>query len=456
MAWSVARACLQAVTIDEADTYVALVAPGNLWAASANNHVLNTLLMRVSTAIFGASAFTLRLPALFGAALYLAAVYCLVRLISPRRVLQGALFVCLTCNPLVMDYLVAARGYSMAMAFLLWMVVLAARYREAKLVRTCVLISLSAGLCVSANFSFAIADALTAFALYIWIVRQHRGEYLKILGALVFPGLALGLAITGPVLPHWSRSQLTWGADSLSQMVTGLIRSSVNSPLGTALYLTLSVLAVWRMTMLLLEMPVENQLQPLANPLAVICGTVWLAAVVCHEVLLLAYGIPLPLDRTALWLVLLFFVMAGAMAAPRLPSPAGRFSGHALAAILVLTAGYNLTCLRLTYFHEWKYDADIRNVYQVLAAYNHRDGLVSISANWRYVAALNCYRLLSGRESFEQIPGPPAALGDYPTGYRAYVLYYPVDHDFIGRQGLRVVYHGEFTGAAVAVRPDPR
>src|ERR1017187_3604883 len=47
--WAGARACVQSITIDEADTYLTWVArhdPSH-WEAASNNHVLNSLLMRL-------------------------------------------------------------------------------------------------------------------------------------------------------------------------------------------------------------------------------------------------------------------------------------------------------------------------------------------------------------------------------------------------------------------------
>ena len=77
--WAVARACVQSITIDEADTYLAWVARPNPshWEAASNNHVLNSLLMRLFTSVFGVSHLTVRAPALLGAAIYIAAIYLL-------------------------------------------------------------------------------------------------------------------------------------------------------------------------------------------------------------------------------------------------------------------------------------------------------------------------------------------------------------------------------------------
>src|SRR5581483_9457359 len=73
--WVVARACVQSVTIDEADTYLySVLPPGpSPFNPTSNNHVLNSLLMRLVTMIFGASHLTLRIPTLLGAGLFIAA-----------------------------------------------------------------------------------------------------------------------------------------------------------------------------------------------------------------------------------------------------------------------------------------------------------------------------------------------------------------------------------------------
>jgi uncharacterized membrane protein len=468
--WVLARACVQSVTIDEADTYLASVwRPGpSHWDPSANNHVLNSLLMRLFTSIFGASAFTLRLPALIGAALYIGAVYFLALRISPRRLLQWALFVCLACSPFVMDYLVAARGYGLASAFLLWMIAFAvslqakdAVARTAWLGRACVLMSVCGALSVCSNFSFAVADLLTALGLYLWICHRHRRDYLQILAAFTLPGLAVAYFIVGSVVLAWPKGQFTWGAESLLQMVKSLVSASLFEPnnyllnprlhhyfvhFGPFLYPLLLAFALWRAALLLLNRR--------SSPLAMVCGLAMVAALLCHQFLYSVYGILLPLDRTAMWMVLLFLVMAGAIAAVPLSSAIGRASGMALTGILAAVACYNIGCLRLTYFNEWKYDADMKNVYGVLSYYNHKYGLTKVSTNWRYVAPINCYRTMSGQETIEPVPGAPSVVNFYPPEYQAYVFYYPWDEEFYKREGLKLVYHNTFTGAAVAIRPE--
>ena len=71
MAWLVARAVNQSVTIDEADAYMGYAMPdwpAHFWPSNGN-HVLHSALVRLVTSVFGLSHLTLRIPALLGAAL---------------------------------------------------------------------------------------------------------------------------------------------------------------------------------------------------------------------------------------------------------------------------------------------------------------------------------------------------------------------------------------------------
>src|SRR5437762_12632149 len=70
--WTIARAAVQSVTIDEADTFLMYVAPPfpTHWSGSANNQLLNSLLMRLCTSIFWAWYLSVRAPALLGSAIY--------------------------------------------------------------------------------------------------------------------------------------------------------------------------------------------------------------------------------------------------------------------------------------------------------------------------------------------------------------------------------------------------
>ena len=58
-------------------------------------------------------------PGPCGGGFYIFTCYFLCRIVTKQFSLRLPLFICLTFNPFIFDYLVAARGYSLALAFLL-------------------------------------------------------------------------------------------------------------------------------------------------------------------------------------------------------------------------------------------------------------------------------------------------------------------------------------------------
>jgi hypothetical protein len=365
-----------------------------------------------------------------------------------------------------MDYLVAARGYSLALAFLTCAITLAVRNKQrgGSLYRAAALISISAALSVCANFSFAIADVATGLLILIWLWRDAAASRVKTLAAFVLPGLAVGYFFVGPTVLGWPKGQFTWGAQSLLDTGRSLLEASLYDPnpyllnprlrhyfvhFGTFLYPLLGAFLIWRAVLLYRARATVR-----GGALALLAGAALTITLCCHQLLFWFYGILLPLDRTGLYIALFLFLMAGAATAIPLDSLQGRITARAMTGLLGLIACYSIGCSRLTYFKEWKYDADMKKVYSVLAYYNRTYGLQDVSVNWRYVAAINAYRELSGHETLHQIGGAPNKVNEYPAGYQAYVIFYPWDQGFMRREGLKVVYHDKFTDAAVVIRPD--
>ena len=483
MFWVVARACVQAITIDEAVAYSNFALPTipSHWVAHSANHVLNSALMRLFTSVFGASHLTVRAGAVIGAAVYIYTAHRLSRLIGRDSRLQWALFVCLAFNPLILDFLVASRGYSLAVAFLACAIGVVAwnlgedtaRGRRS-LVGACALSSVCAALSFSANFAFAFVDAGAVVMVFLWACfggpaaglprRERIAERARLLAASVLPGLLGAAYLVGSALMHWRDVQLVYGAKSLRETLASLSEASfyqpnpyVVSPLvleavqKAAPYILplLGAFCVWRLTLILLHR--SSPRGPHARwllALGTVAAGAGVLAIAGHELLFHLFGVLLPKDRTAVYLVFLITLLMGILAAVPVPSRAGGWSRRGLAFLLFVLAGYYLCCLRLTYFKEWKWDSDVDRVYSVLAYYNHTCGIRDVPVNWRYDASLNFYQELSRRENFSEFQSITA----YPAGRKAYVFYYPEDREYIETHGLNVVYLGE-SGAAVALNP---
>jgi hypothetical protein len=103
---NVYRADTQSLTVDEAFTYNRFVSQPPYEALAhydANNHVLNTLLSILSVRLLGVSELTLRLPSVFGGAVYLLAILWLSDWIFGAGLRTILSFAALSANPIVLD-----------------------------------------------------------------------------------------------------------------------------------------------------------------------------------------------------------------------------------------------------------------------------------------------------------------------------------------------------------------
>ncbi len=124
LAFCAYRAVHQSITVDEAFTYNRFI--NGPWRNlvedyDANNHILHSILVRLSVHLFGLSEFSVRFPSLIsGFFLILGSFWVLLRIRSPW--IRWITILTLSLHPLLLDFSVAARGYGMGLAFLVWAV----------------------------------------------------------------------------------------------------------------------------------------------------------------------------------------------------------------------------------------------------------------------------------------------------------------------------------------------
>ena len=122
----VLKAALVPITIDEASTYLDFVQsrrflPGlSKW--EANNHLLNSFLTILSSALFGNKPFALRLPnvLMFGVFIFQANIFIQRTLQHFKSALTLSLL--LFFSPLIIEFFSLCRGYGLSLALLLWFV----------------------------------------------------------------------------------------------------------------------------------------------------------------------------------------------------------------------------------------------------------------------------------------------------------------------------------------------
>ncbi len=467
-AWAVARARIQSITLDEAGSYFVTVNMRSvewLWHPAASNHLLNTLMMELFTSVFGPSPLSVRAGALIGAAIYIVVAYWLCRMLSREWIIRLPLFACLVYNPYVFDFFVAARGYGLALAFLLTAIAVAAwsHVRQCQAIG-CAFASLCIGLSFTANFSFAFADCALLLMIFLWAAissprpDSRRSWFLFVPCAI--PALVVVFLIPSSTLLDWRKGELTWGSESMSKTIVSMIEATLDqlNPYVVNPFLyrladgikPLLIPAFLIAIALQLAMAWSNRRKLHEEDrwragLTMITGGAAVLALSVHWLAFRILHLPLPLDRTAIFFAPLFTVMAGSAASISFVSGKGIWIRRSAISMLCVMGAYFMLSLRLTYFHEWRFGAEAKQAYDAAAYFNHTRCAERVFRSWYYDMAFEFYRVTNPRDRFSSY-----YYGEgFPVDRQLYVLNSVHDADFIRDQKLTMVYHGDTTEVGV-------
>lgn len=485
LALSVARAALQSVTWDEAATFNGFVNLGPYdirHTFHSNNHTLNSLLVMKSTNWLGLSHLSLRLPALAGGLIYLLACERFVRLSCDSSINYALTLLALATNPLILDFLVASRGYGLAIGFFMAAMVFCRIEIESGAGRKdgggnlwrYAAISLLCCLSVASNLAFAFANTAVLAVFYAIAVIKPSLASLRLKWALgktlvlTLPGAWLYWLINPAIFESYNRDTLFYGVDSWRKVYRSLSES---------LFRDLNPLIVkeqWRdalvesadyLVELLALIGLLYAVVALAPRLLrrfrgkdsldktsmswLFVASVFLLTLALHQIAWSKFDILLPLDRTGLFLVVLAILLiclsveglAGDTRTRRALAIVGR------AGLLMLVV-YFAACLRTDYFHIWKYGAGSRDMYKLALDYSRRHGINDVGVDWLFDPTFKFYRRFYGdgaSPDFSFIwPGNPT------PSKQLYVL--PENSPLIGSEGLTIIFRHPLSKASLAAR----
>jgi hypothetical protein len=81
---------------------------------NANNHIINTMLMKLCSMIFGDAEWSMRLPNVMAHIFFIYYTYRVFTMYSDKRLLSFAAFIILNTNPFLLDFFSLARGYGIS------------------------------------------------------------------------------------------------------------------------------------------------------------------------------------------------------------------------------------------------------------------------------------------------------------------------------------------------------
>ena len=430
------RAAHQSIVIDEAYTYNHFV--DGTWASlyfprDANYHILFSILAKLSVGAFGLSEFSLRLPTLIAGFFLILGVFRVLETGASRKVRWIAL-VALSLQPLLLDFSVAARGYGLGLALFVYALHFSMRRRF-------VMAGTLAGLAIAANLTmaFPVLGLMCAAAL----VERRGVPIVKLTGPAAILGAIFWFGALRGVIEGSYRIGYPTIRESLYSIVfpsttdhAGLFRIEHRTAVTAEMIVILSIAAF---IAIVSARDFLRKAKEKSIPGLTLTATA-LGLVAAHYL----FRLPYPVDRTGVYLVLLFG-LAWAIAADEVKNRWSRRINLTLACAAILQFAL---AFETQYFLIWKFDMRTATVARLVkkACEGKPDGSVTVSAAWVHQSALEFYRrdlhITALRPVEYHDPAPLA-------GFDFYVLNEP-DANAVDQAGLRRLYSDRESGIVLA------
>lgn len=407
-----------------------------------NNHILNTLLTKLSIYLFGPAPWAMRLANVLAFPLYAYAAWRIGRLLfTDRPWLAAASFVLFVFNPYLLDFFSVCRGYGLSNALLLasaWLSVQAWTTDNRRLLWPAFGLALLASY---ANFTALIFWCATALLMVIyWLWRYDSlNKLLTRLGLLAFAGLAyLALCYT-PLAKMQASNQFSyWSSRGFYRETVFFLAEDTRYhgrffgmsthwfAMGAVMFfLAVGAYLAWRWwlyrtgrdTKILTNFPAELIRQPIVPAFLLLALTI--VVNLAQNMLL---GTPNLTHRTALlyYPLLILLLVAGIQHFLPLQPKLVRGLGIGFAVLLLW---HFANVVQFDRVREWWFDAHTHKVLQWLDDQRAGRDSVTLQANWHFVPSLTYYQQLGNapwlRLTPYRPPGDSLINADYFYGFES-------------------------------------
>jgi hypothetical protein len=216
------RATHQSITIDEAYTFNHYLdgAWSNIFAQPyfTNNHVLFSMLAKLSASILGNGEWALRLPSVIAGFFLVLGVFAVLK-VSVSRAVRWVALVAIALHPLLLDFSVAARGYGLGLTLLIWAMYFATRGR-----------SVLSGVCVGFAIAAQLSMAPAAVAMLAALVLLHRP--VRTLVEITIPAVSIASAICAPAMRSGFSMAMQIGYPTLRESIYSLVNPGDTDRMG--------------------------------------------------------------------------------------------------------------------------------------------------------------------------------------------------------------------------------
>lgn len=424
------RAYYLSITFDEATTCLNYVAKSYIGIfteeSMANNHFLNTVLIKFFTSVFGISELVVRIPALFGASLYLVSTYYISKLLFRKYYFLISIFL-LISNALIMDFLPLARGYSLALGFFMVALyyILKEEYNE--------IVILMCTLSVFSLLSFLYVYAAFILLLAYRELGDRRSLVLKVILPAGCSALFLFLVLFNTVKRMQQTGEFYFGGTTSFWQDTArsLIVYTLYDNYSNILLIEISqiiIIGLIGVGLLIAYKRSERELRVISFLLIIVVLLIHL-----HH----ALGTRFLLDRTAIFFVPLFslFIILAWQAIP------SRIANAFFSIIVILILINFIGSINITYTLTWNYDADTKNALKEMIR-DYQTGQRTIGVTSIYYPSVSFYRVRYNLSWLKPLTmDDPDGIYDYYIISKSNHWWGPGDEYILNKYNLTYTYY---------------
>jgi uncharacterized membrane protein len=394
---------------------------------SANNHILNTLSMKSAESAFGNSEFALRLQSLLAHILYLLFTFLLLK-DTRNNIIILCGFILLNVNPYLLDFFSLARGYAMAISFMLMSIYFFLSFVKTQkgfwlsLVTGCLAILSNFALITYMGALFVVYEC---YLLYTYPLKTHFLTLLRRNIPVVLTIAVMAFICYKPILALLKADQLYFGGqigfwhDTVTTSIHSFLygreyENTVFTILQAAIIVTIAgfVVSVLYKILTKRSKEIDSTGLLLLALLLVIVSTTLIEHVLVHTKFLE--------ERFALFIVPLF-VLVVVYFFSHLTSLSKILRMPAMVVIAVLSLGMSYHAYRSmnsTYTYNWKYDAGTKAMLADLQKEINTDNKTRLGITWYYEPAINFYRKTKKLDWLQEVDRSGAA-GNFDCYYVA-------------------------------------
>ena len=396
------RAYALSFTHDESLTYLRYVRSSAFQTEDANNHFLNSVLMKLSRWLFGISELALRLPNLLGNVLFLVFSARIVMTFRSAMLTVVAFWI-ITLNPYLLEFFSLARGYGLSMGLLMGSLFYTQVYLSNDQKKPAMIMSLLIGaLAVITNYSllnyYAALCMLFFICEYYYTCNKDIRLFLRGVPAImIIPLLVLAFAIPRilnlqKVGDFYFDSIGSWEA-TIPALVTACVFEagyphSLQLTIKTMILVFIGLGMVVSVWYLIRGRPDgESRFLIFAVSVVPFC----LAASYTQNALM---GTNYPVGRTALFYIP--FIAVIIVLFLNSISSGSRTTQLSFLIIGLLTLSNTGLTMNISYTQTWRYDMNTKFAMEALAEAGSKEGSLkfntTIASNWHFKPAIDYYR----------------------------------------------------------------